>query len=326
MGAGGVSNWMPGGMNVSSEWRNLLEEHGYDGRIVATGCLSDLSAGIAGPRRRGELDARVYQRYMAGFSFQPPESLPAAQALIVVAVPQPQVQVTFEFEGAALHSVVPPTYLRWQQVDRQVGDLLVQALQPRGYRLAEASVPKKLLAVRSGLAAYGRNNIAYVPGMGSFHRLVAFYSDLPSEEDSWREPQMMQTCDKCTACLRRCPSGAITSDRFLLHAERCITFHNEKESAHPFPQWLDPSWHNWLVGCMHCQLVCPENREVAHRVKQGPVFTPNETALLLQGIAPDRLPAATARKLLQFDMFDIYEVLARNLRLLTENAAHRRPE
>ncbi len=311
---------------MSSEWRNLLEEHGYDGRIVATGCLSDLSAGIAGPRRRGELDARVYQRYMAGFSFQPPESLPAAQSLIVVAVPQPQVQVTFEFEGAALHSIVPPTYLRWQQVDRQVGDLLVQALQPRGYRLGEASVPKKLLAVRSGLAAYGRNNISYVPGMGSFHRLVAFYSDLPSEEDSWREPQMMQTCDKCTACLRRCPSGAITSDRFLLHAERCITFHNEKDSAHSFPQWLDPSWHNWLVGCMHCQLVCPENREVAHWVEQGPVFAPNETALLLQGIAPDRLPAATARKLLQFDMFDIYEVLARNLRLLTENAAHRRPE
>jgi epoxyqueuosine reductase len=227
--------------------------------------------------------------------------------------------------------IIPPTYFE-QGTQNGVRELLARVLEPAGYRVAEAVLPKKLLAVRSGLAAYGKNNISYVPGMGSFYGLVVVYSDLPAQEDHWREPQMMESCRNCSACLRHCPVGAIpsaapslrsglrlrtgTSERFLLRAERCITFHNEKPGDVPFPAWIDPSWHNCLIGCLHCQRVCPQNREFLHWVEERVEFSQEETALLLQGVALDQLPPATAKKLEQSDVIELLDVLPRNLGVL----------
>jgi epoxyqueuosine reductase len=187
---------------------------------------------------------------------------------------------------------------------------------PAGYRIAQASVPKKLLAVRSGLAEYGKNNITYVPGMGSFYSLAALYSDLPAIDDDWREPRIMESCQTCSACQRHCPSGAIAPERFLLHAERCITFHNEKPAGTPFPAWMGAAWHNCLVGCMHCQRVCPENRQVWAWVKEGSGFSQQETAWFLEGVPYDQLPRATAEKLERLDMEGFVDLLPRNLKAL----------
>jgi epoxyqueuosine reductase len=258
----------------------------------------------------------VFRRWLADFVFSPPGSLPEARSLIVVAVPDPQVCFTFTWNEKRIPLIVPPTYLHWRRVHQQAEDDLAEILEPQGYRVARAALPKKLLAARSGLAAYGKNNIAYVPGMGSFHRLVAFYSDFPCQQDDWQEPKMMERCEKCVACLRHCPTGAIAAERFLLRVERCITFHNEKPSDVPFPGWLDASWHNCLVGCLHCQSICPENRDFLAWVEEGAEFSSEETSLLVEGIPLDQLPAATVEKLGQSDLVDLLDVLPRNLRVL----------
>jgi len=313
-----------------------LEEWGYKGRVVSIQHLGDLQEEIEGRYKQGLFDEEFYQEWLTGFAFSPPDSLPEARSMIVVAVPQPQTRVTFTWDGERMRFIIPPTYFE-QGTENRVRELLARVLKPAGYRVAEAVLPKKLLAVRSGLAAYGKNNISYVPGMGSFHGLLAVYSDLPAQEDHWQEPQVMESCQNCSACLRHCPVGAIpsaapfdpstglragsaqgklrtgTSERFLLHAERCITFHNEKPGDVPFPAWIDPSWHNCLVGCLHCQRVCPENREFLHWVEEGVEFSQEETALLLQGLALDQLPPATAKKLEQFDMVELLDILPRNL-------------
>jgi len=298
-----------------------LREQGHDGRIVSIRRLADLQEEIGERHRQGSLDEELFEAYLAGFAFHPPERLVDARSVIVVAVPQPQYRVTFTWDGKPVPLIIPPTYLCAWKIDQQVRDILSRALEPEGYRVAEAVLPKKLLAVRSDLAAYGKNNITYVPGMGSFHRLAAFYSDFPCPEDNWRESQMMERCQTCTACVRRCPTGAIAPDRFLLHAERCVTFHSEKDSAVPFPEWLDPDWHNCLVGCMHCQIVCPENRDVVQWIEEGPQFSDEETALLLQGASLDQVSAETAEKLRQSEMAGFLEVLPRNLGVVLERAA-----
>ncbi len=294
----------------------LLEERSYQGRIVSIQRLHDLRDDIEAHYRKGLLDEAFYQECLTGFVFSPPESLPEAQSLIVVAVRQPQIRFIFAWNGKQIPAVVPPTYLHWRETDRQVESVLTGTLGPKGHRVAPAKLPKKLLAVRSGLATYGKNNIAYVAGMGSFHRLTAFYSDLLCEQDDWREPMMMERCQHCSACLHHCPTGAITSERFLLHAERCITFHNEKPGGVPFPEWLDPSWHNCLVGCLHCQRACPENRDCLAWIEEGAEFSAEETALLLGGTPLDQLPAGTAQKLRRWDMVDLLDILPRNLRVL----------
>ena len=127
---------------------------------------------------------------------------------------------------------------------------------------------------------------------------------------------MTATCDQCKACLHSCPTGAIDPDRFLLHTERCLTLHNEEPQHVPFPQWVDPSWHNCLVGCLECQRVCPENGEVKDWIVGDEVFSEEETALLLDGVAIDELPSATAAKVIRLDLTDLLEFLPRNLSAL----------
>ncbi len=294
---------------------NQLKARGYRGQIVNIDRLDDLKQEIDDRLKAGQLNETFFQKFLTGFVFKPPESLPETRSLIVVAVEQPQVRFTFNRDGQQVRVTVPPTYLHWQRTDKQVEDVLAEILQPRGYRVAPTRLPKKLLAACSGLTAYGRNNIANIEGQGSFYRLAAFYSDLPCPKDRWQEPRMMERCQKCFACLQNCPTGAISDDRFLIWAERCITYYNEEPTDVPFPDWLEQSWHNCLVGCMHCQSVCPENKEVIDRIEEGPEFSSEETELILKGAPLDQFPAETVKKLEESDLIDLFDFLPRNLQV-----------
>ncbi|MBI5956555.1 MAG: epoxyqueuosine reductase [Chloroflexi bacterium] len=290
-----------------------LEERGYQGRIVPIQHLRDLQEEIEGRYRQGIFDKEFYQERLAWFDFRLPDSLPEARSLIVVAVPRPQSQIVLTWNGESRSLIIPPTYVAYEGTRKRVEDVLAGTLGAEGYHVARTALPLKLLAVGSGLGWYGRNNICYVPGMGSFHQLVACYSDLPCQEDNWREAQMMESCQNCHACLHHCPTGAITSDRFLLRAERCLVFHNERSGDIPFPAWMDPSWHNCPEGCLHCQRVCPQDRDFLQWIEGKEEFSQEETALLLEGVPADQLPAATVKKLERLDLIGDLDILPRNL-------------
>jgi epoxyqueuosine reductase len=292
---------------------SMLEEGGFKARVVSCQHVEDLQGEIEGRHAQGLFDAEFYKEALSFFSFRPPDDLPTATSLIVVAVPRPQTKVSFTWNERTLTLIVPPTYLRFRETARQVGELLAAWLAPRGYHVVPARLPQKLLAVRSGLAEYGRNNIGYVPGMGSFFQSTAFYSDLPCQDDIWREPRMMDTCHVCQVCQTQCPTGAIPSERFLLRAERCLVFHNERAPDHPFPAWIDPASHNALIGCMRCQQFCPEDRAFLESFEGNETFSCEETSLILRGASSDQLPATTHVKLERLGLLDYLEVLPRNL-------------
>ena len=295
-----------------------LAERSYQGRLMSVQHLDTLQTEVQAHYQSGLFDEEFYQECLTAFAFTLPGDLPDARSLLVVAVPRPQTRLIFTWNQDRVSVLVPPTYLHWRKTVKQVEEVVMGVLGQHGYRLAPAVLPKKLLAVHSGLGAYGRNNICYVDGMGSFHQLVAFYSDLPCQEDHWQELRMMESCQKCSACLCYCPTGAITADRFLLRAERCLTFLNEKPGDVSFPTWLDPSWHECLVGCLHCQRECPQNQDFLEWVEEGEEFSAEETALLLQGAALERLPAATVEKLQRCDLVDVLDVIPRNLGVLLD--------
>ena len=174
----------------------------------------------------------------------------------------------------------------------------------------------KQLAVRSGLAAYGRNNITYIDGFGSFHQLQAFYTDQPLEVH-WGKLQMYRLCKGCRICLDDCPTGAIRSSDFVIDPARCITLFNEYPD--PLPAWIPASAHNALVGCLRCQLTCPGN-EVAGRPDLGPgrrVGSGNNGAAGRQAGREDQAGAAgeTFRRI---DGGDDLSFIARNLRLVLD--------
>ena len=126
------------------------------------------------------------------------------------------------------------------------------------------------------------------------------------------EPQELERCERCSACLRACPSGAIRPERFLLQTDRCLTTHNESEA--PFPGWVDPAWHHTAVGCLRCQQACPENAGVDLRVAEPEVFDESETDAILAA-SPD-LPPETREKVERSGLDYSAALIARNLRAL----------
>jgi len=289
-----------------------LKERGYRGAVLPVEHVAQLKHEIEERLGQKEIDAPLYDRCLSSFKFDVTTNLPGTCSIIMTAAPQPQREVTFHFDGQTYSVIIPPTY--YADTDDQVRNILENILTTNGYQLHRAALPLKLLAVCSGMAEYGKNNIAYVEGLGSFVRLKAFLSDMPTNRGEWLEPRVMKECDKCKACLKACPTGAIVRDRFLIHAERCLTFLNE--GSERFPEWIDPAWHNSLIGCMKCQVVCPVNKQFVKWVEQGEDFTEAETELILNGVLLDRLPPETVHKLNRSYMAEYLDVLPRNLRAL----------
>jgi len=289
-----------------------LKERGYRGAVVSIERVAQLKHEIEERLNQKKIDAEVYEKYLTYFKFDVAASLPEARSIIITAAPQPQRKAAFHFNGQVYSVVIPPTY--YHDTDNPISEILRNILDSSGYHFRSVVLPLKLLAVRSGMAEYGKSNIAYVEGMGSFLRFKAFLSDMPLGRSDWLEPRVMKECDSCKACLNACPTGAIVPDRFLIHAERCITFLNE--GTEEFPEWIDPAWHNSLIGCIRCQVVCPVNKRFVKWVEEGETFNEAETQLILNAVPLDRMPPETAHKLTRSYMVEYLDVLPRNLRAL----------
>jgi epoxyqueuosine reductase len=195
------------------------------------------------------------------------------------------------------------------------------ALGPAGYAAGRVRGPVKLLAVRSGLAKYGRNNVAYVAGWGSMVRLDAYVTDAPLEAEEYtnKGSDLLSSCPPCRNCHHHCPTGCIPLSGTVIDARRCLTYFNESEA--PFPDWLDPRAHHCLVGCMRCQELCPQNRYYLRKQKLVAEFSREETEIVLKNLPPGQVPEALLGKLRQLDLDGYSTVLGRNLLALREAAS-----
>ena len=292
-------------------------------RMVPAARRDDLREEIEAAHDAGLLSDLIFRSYTRIFNCPLPDADAGARSLIVGALPHPQSRVTFARRGSRFTVLVPPSYIRYWDLTRQAEDALNDLLAPQGHWARFARVPQKALAVHSGLGSYGRNNIVYVPGLGSFHMLVSYYSSLPCEEDRWLKPRLLERCERCTACRRACPTGAIPEDRTALRQERCITFYSGYSGPQELPEWLDPEWIECLVGCRHCQIVCRENRPFRNWVEDDWEFSEAETSLLLDGLTAATVPEAIRAKLDAMGLIEFFgleeclQMLSSKLAILT---------
>lgn len=310
---------------IKAKLLSNLESCGYLVRIVSVNRLRELQDEIRTSNQQGLFDQEFYQERITTLEFNTsPLVMPHAKSIFIIAIPSLQCGVKFTLNGETKTLIFPPTYAGYDTIPRQIERHINSLLAGTGYSARHSiRIPLKLLAVRSGLAVYGRNNITYVSGMGSFVHLIGLYSDFPCEQDEWQEAKMLDRCRNCRACLIKCPTNAIDSERFLIRAERCITFHNEKPSQVPFPKWLDPSAHNSLIGCMICQKYCPENRKFKDRVRILAEFSEEETTCLLnKSDTAQDLPPAIMEKLDSLQIPNILDAFPRNLRVLFKQSTN----
>jgi epoxyqueuosine reductase len=303
---------------TTPDWTTVLAalaEAGWTARVVAAERLEELRRRVAGILASGELPGDTADHIADEVAFAVPPELPAVRSVVVGATARPLTRATLTVDGGPHEVVVPPHYAGYYTVPRGLTAALAEALGPTGHAAAGFEPPLKTLAACSGLARYGRNNIAYVPGLGSYLLLAACATDAPPPADAaWDEPRQLDRCERCSACLRACPSGAISADRFLLQTDRCLTTVNEDEA--PFPDWVDPAWHHCAVGCLRCQQACPENATVDLRVAPAEVFDEAESAAILAGTPSGGHVPETREKLERCGLDYSPALIARNLRAL----------
>jgi epoxyqueuosine reductase len=290
-----------------------FEKYNVKFRIVSTDHLKELKEDIEELRRDGGITEEFYLENLSFFQFEKPDVLQSAQSIIVIAIPQGITVVTFKVDGKNHDVVIPPTYI-YEDIRNTCKDILGRIPGEADRKIVRTALPLKLLAVRSGLGRYGKNNICYVEGMGSFHRLEAFYTSYPFGIDSWQKVEMMDICSSCLLCMEDCPTQAIPAERVLIDAQRCLTHFNEDVGE--FPEWINTQSHNALVGCMRCQIICPENQQFINMINRREMFSEEETEIILKGTEKGNLPGDLYSKLKRLNMERYYLVLSRNLSAL----------
>ena len=170
------------------------------------------------------------------------------------------------------------------------------------------NLPLKRLAVQSGFAVYGRNNICYINNLGRNFSFIAYFSDIPCDDNYWCGVELSPPCKKC------CPTGAIQRDSFLINNERCLSYWNE--SSKPFPEWIPSTAHHCVYDCLKCQIICPMNREQKNKIV-GPIFfTELETNMLLSGLQYEQQPISLKKKVKFLGLHQWPDGIPKNLNIL----------
>jgi len=300
---------------AAADTTSTLPEIDYKYKTMSVDRLADLKIDMDRVLD-GDLASKneTFRSYVAGFEYTPPKELPNTKSIVIVGRPLPIIHMDFCYQGK-VHRVVQPT--GYASTGLRLADfqdhIRRNVLQNPDAKLEFAGIPIKLAAARSGLGQYGLNNICFIDGYGSFHDLWGFYTDQQCE-DNWGPVKMMHICKGCDICIKECPTQCITAGRNVIDVSRCVTLYNEL--ADPFPEWMEPSDHNALVGCVKCQFPCPANEQVMNNVDKREAITEAETEMILSGGNDEALVASIKEKLAGIGLVGDLAHLAKNLRPL----------
>ncbi len=314
---------------VEKRLQDWAEKRDYRVATAGIDVLRKVRRKLEARKKRGEIDGEFFRENLSGLAYPDSSGPKGPGALVLVAAPRPVHTVTFTADGRRVEVVIPPTYVRYKKTFEDILDDMKKSVLGPDARAEILKAPLKSLAVHVGLSAYGRNNITYVPEFGSGFQLCGYTVewDGPVPGSGRKEQEsVMERCSSCRACVKACPTGAITEDRFLIRAERCFTLHSE--SSRPIPDWITPPSRMSLIGCMACQQICPLNKGRLKHEPAGVEFDAEETETFIRAgrtgkwQGPGNGAAASAQaKLDRLHMTEDAIVFGRNLAVLLRQGA-----
>jgi epoxyqueuosine reductase len=187
----------------------------------------------------------------------PAALLPSARAILVTALAyQPEagcgeLKRARYAAGKDYHHLLRPRLAR-------IGDALAAAHGATWRSRAtvdSAPINERALAHLAGLGWLGRNGLLISPSAGSYRLLGTLLTEAPLAAHHGGEDG--ERCGSCTACEKRCPTGALQGRRVL--TERCISYLTIEHRG-VIPRALAARFEGWWFGCDLCQEACPWNR------------------------------------------------------------------
>ena len=270
---------------IAKRLREWAAGRGYGLAIAGVDVVGAVRKKLEERRAAGLLDSDFYKEYLASFPYFDGSAIAGPRCVVMVALPSPIYVLPLTVGGRKIDALIPPTYVRYNATFADVLSDMKENALGRDAGAETLKAPLKSLAVHMGLVVYGKNNITYVPGLGSGYQLCGYVvgkGEGPVGECAKAEGRetTLERCANCRACVKACPTGAIREDRFLISAERCFTLLSE--SRKPIPAWAKPPKSICLIGCMACQQVCPENKGRLKTKPSGVEFTAEETEAILE--------------------------------------------
>jgi len=295
------------------------KKRGFRAAVGGISLLDDVRNTLQRRREAGEIEAGFYRDNLESFTWLDGIPLENPQSIIVVAVPIPASILTFTAGDKTIKTILPPTYVRYRKTFRDIRDDISGALSGSGFRTELLNAPLKALGSRLGLLRYGRNNVGYIDGLGSYFQLVGLVSDMPFDDEipaPRLEETLLRRCGKCRICAAACPTGAIEKERILIHAEKCYTLFSE--SANPIPEGLMPPSPKCIIGCLRCQELCPENKGLLRYENAAVSFDAEETAAFLGMVQEEgnRAAGSVRTKFLELGLSEGLPLFRRNLQRL----------
>jgi epoxyqueuosine reductase len=206
---------------IKSKIFECLHHMGIKGSVVSVDRLRDIESDISNLISNGEVNLEAnkdipqyqysYEKIISGkkYRYDSNNDPIGAKSVLILAIPMPVHKVGFTINNNTVDVLIPSDYMQ-RKASKELDEYLKNTLNMFNHKAIKAKLPLKLLAVRSGLAEYGRNNISYVEGMGSRLFLTAYYVDCQLPEDTWREPVRMKMCILVEICMNNCPTKAIS--------------------------------------------------------------------------------------------------------------------
>lgn len=261
---------------------------------------------------------KIFRDFIGRFQFNPDEILPGAKSIVIISVYLKNGSIIFNHKGKKIEIFVPSGYfnpgLTLDTIKPWILDDITK--NPDTKYEPRTNLPIKTLAVRSGLADYGKNNIAYIDGFGSFHRMVCAYTD-QELEDNWRPLNMLHLCKGCSICIKECPTKCITDNNFMINIDKCIPLYNEKPAA--LPEWIPSDVHHTMIGCLKCQYTCPANEARIKDIEILAEITEEETEFLLSEKSDQIIHNRLIEKLKMFRTARNLDHFRRNFKLAFAN-------
>jgi epoxyqueuosine reductase len=127
---------------------------------------------------------------------------------------------------------------------------------------SNSRLPEKPLLAATGMAAYGRNGCAIVPGLGSMFVIAGAVIPVPTPAAERLPVLPADPCGACRRCRAACPAGAIEQP-FVVRHDLCLQ--GKAGRGEVFDEETSAAWGTRLYGCQECQSVCPHNRGLTER-------------------------------------------------------------